>query len=96
MHAISRRGYEYKAFEPLATAIAAILRNRQAVLDGELVCLNRAGEPQFNALLFRPALPWFYAFDLLWLDGEDLRSLSLLENLSVRSSDIRHCDRSRH
>ena len=49
------------------------------MLDGEIVCLNEAGEPQFNALLFRRARPWFYAFDLLWLDDEDLRSLPLLE-----------------
>jgi ATP-dependent DNA ligase len=34
---------------------------------------------QFNAVLFRRALPWFYAFDLLWLDDEDLRSLPRLE-----------------
>jgi len=49
------------------------------VLDGEIVCLNETGEPQFHTLLFRRALPWFYAFDLLWLGGEDLRSLLLLE-----------------
>ncbi len=36
-------------------------------------------EPQFNALLFRRAWPWFYAFDVLWLDGEDWRSLPHLE-----------------
>jgi bifunctional non-homologous end joining protein LigD len=75
-----RRSFRaYKAFAPLAAAIAAALRNHQAVLDGEIVCLNKAGEPQFNAPLFRRALPWFYAFDLLWLDGEDLRMLPLLE-----------------
>jgi bifunctional non-homologous end joining protein LigD len=49
---LSRRGHAYKAFAPLATAMAAALGNQQAVLDGEIVCLNKTGEPQFNALLF--------------------------------------------
>lgn len=30
-------------------------------------------------LMFRRRQPFFYAFDLLWLDGEDLRRLPLLE-----------------
>src|SRR5499426_4536160 len=28
--------------------------------------------------MFRRGQPFFYAFDLLWLNGEDLRSLALL------------------
>jgi hypothetical protein len=67
---VSRRRHEYKAFAPVAAAIATALGNHQAIVDGEIVCLNKAGEPQFNALLFRRALPWFDAFDLLWLDSE--------------------------
>jgi len=74
---ISRRGYAYKAFAPLAKAIAATLRNRQAVLDGEIVCLNQVGEPQFNALLFRRAALVLRVRPTL--DYEDLRLLPLLE-----------------
>lgn len=50
-----------------------------AVLDGELVCLDRCGMARFHHLMFRRAEPVFYAFDLVWLDGEDLRLLPLLE-----------------
>jgi ATP-dependent DNA ligase len=32
---------------------------------------------QFNQLLDRKAEPALYAFDLLWLDGDDLRQLPL-------------------
>ena len=34
---------------------------------------------QFNQLLGRKGEPVFYAFDLLWLDGEDLRRMPLIE-----------------
>jgi bifunctional non-homologous end joining protein LigD len=33
---------------------------------------------QFNRLLSRKAKPILYAFDLLWLNGEDLRALPLM------------------
>jgi ATP dependent DNA ligase domain len=39
----------------------------------------RYGRSQFYELMFRRREPFFYAFDLLWLNGEDLRVLSLLE-----------------
>jgi len=48
-------------------------RRRDLCLDGE------TGHPIFNRLLFRRAQPFFYAFDVLWLDGEDLRHLPLIE-----------------
>jgi len=41
---ISRRCHAYEAFASLAAAIAAALRNYQAVLDGEIVCLDEAGD----------------------------------------------------
>ena len=50
-----------------------------AILDGEVICLDSNGVSQFNHLINRRYEPVFYAFDLLWLDGKDLRKLSLLE-----------------
>lgn len=49
------------------------------MLDGEIVCLDERGVSQFNDLLYcrRPAC--FAAFDLLWLDGHDLRGFPLIE-----------------
>jgi bifunctional non-homologous end joining protein LigD len=43
-----------------------------AILDGEIVVMGRRG-PEFNALLFNRGVPVFAAFDLVWLDGHDLR-----------------------
>jgi bifunctional non-homologous end joining protein LigD len=41
--------------------------------------LDQFDRSQFYELMFRREQPFFYAFDLLWLNGEDLRSLPLLE-----------------
>jgi bifunctional non-homologous end joining protein LigD len=49
------------------------------VFDGELVCLDEFGRSKFYDLMFRRGEPFFYAFDLLWHDGEDLRPLPLIE-----------------
>jgi ATP-dependent DNA ligase len=44
-----------------------------------VVCLDSNGVSQFNELMSRKGTPVFYAFDLLWLDDEDLRKLPLIE-----------------
>jgi bifunctional non-homologous end joining protein LigD len=48
------------------------------VLDGEIVCPGADGRSRFYDLMFRRDCPYFIAFDLLVLDGEDLGSLPLL------------------
>jgi bifunctional non-homologous end joining protein LigD len=37
------------------------------------------GFPQFQDLMFRRGELFFVAFDALWIDGEDLRGMPLLE-----------------
>lgn len=49
------------------------------MLDGEIVCLDEDGKPQFRDLLFRRGEPRFVAFDLLRLNGEDLHYTPLIE-----------------
>src|SRR6266699_5518831 len=51
---------------------------QRAVLDGEIVCLDRKGRPQFKDLLFRRGVPCFFAFDLLY-DGKDRRRDALVD-----------------
>ncbi len=59
--------------------IAHSIRSDSAILDGEIVCLDADGKSNFHKLLFRREWPHFFAFDLLKLDGRDLRSLPLIE-----------------
>ena len=52
----------------------------EAIIDGEVVAVDETGRPQFYDLLRRRAqAPAYVAFDLLWVDGADLRSLPLGE-----------------
>ena len=76
---VSRNGHPFASFSDLGHAIAAALPYTQrAVLDGEIVCLDRKGRPQFEDLLFRRGVPCFFAFDLLY-DGKDRRRDALVE-----------------
>jgi bifunctional non-homologous end joining protein LigD len=77
---VSRRGHEFRKWDVLCVEIAHSVRTMHAVLDGKIVCLDdREGRSQFYPLLFRRHWPYFYAFDLLAVDGEDLRDRPLLE-----------------
>src|SRR5690242_3358590 len=75
---VSRNGNRFRQFTALAAELRACLPARSAVLDGEVVCLDRAGRPDFNALLFRRGTPTFVAFDVLAVNGRDVRELPLL------------------
>jgi bifunctional non-homologous end joining protein LigD len=76
---VSRQGHDFAQWPQLAAEVAHVVRARRAVLDGEVVCLRPDGLSDFYALMFRRAQPYFYAFDLLELDGRDLRDRPLLE-----------------
>jgi bifunctional non-homologous end joining protein LigD len=74
---ISRNGNWMRRFDPLADQVAAELAVDNAVLDGELVAADETGRPQFYDLLRGTRPPAYVAFDIVWLDGTDLRSLPL-------------------
>jgi bifunctional non-homologous end joining protein LigD len=74
---VSRKGYIYKRFTELTDQIAASLNVHSAVLDGEIVCLDKTGKSQFKSLMYRRGEAYFYAFDILHLNRKDLRSMPL-------------------
>jgi bifunctional non-homologous end joining protein LigD len=79
----SRNGRDLsKRFGRITEAISK-LRAKSAVIDGEIVCLDEQGRPCFEDLQnFKPSHPhnlFFYAFDLLSVDGENLMSLGIEE-----------------
>jgi bifunctional non-homologous end joining protein LigD len=63
----------------LCTEISHSIRAHDAILDGEIVCLDDDGRSNFHKLLFRCDWPYFYAFDVLAIDGEDLTAKPLIE-----------------
>jgi bifunctional non-homologous end joining protein LigD len=83
---ISRNGHSFNSFSELRQSIASELpHDGQTVLDGEIVCLDKRGKPQFRDLLFHRAEPYFCAFDLLMDNGKDLR----MERLADRKHELR-------
>lgn len=59
--------------------ILAALPVQDAIIDGEICCLDERGVSQFNWLLDRKHDAVLYAFDLLLVDGVDLRQLPLIQ-----------------
>ena len=77
----SRNDKDLTGAYPSVAAAAQGIRAKRAMIDGELVAVDREGRPSFQALQHRAAHPdhqvVFYAFDLLFVDDEDLRGQPL-------------------
>ena len=70
----SKRGLELKQFARLCPELRDQLRCREAILDGEVLALNPEGHADFRLLMRGQGDLRYAAFDLLWLNGRDLRS----------------------
>jgi bifunctional non-homologous end joining protein LigD len=76
---VSRNGNTMARFNALGDQVAAELELDDAILDGEVIAADETGRPQFYVLLRRTRRPAYVAFDILWLNGLDVRSLPLRE-----------------
>jgi bifunctional non-homologous end joining protein LigD len=74
---VSRNGNVFKAFQSLRESLRSL--DRPMILDGEIVNLDSEGRPQFYETLRRRGEQILYAFDILQLNGIDLRLRPLLE-----------------
>jgi bifunctional non-homologous end joining protein LigD len=83
---VSHRDNPFRRFPSLNESLGN-LPVKSAIFDGEIVCLDTEGNSLFNELLFRRSQPYFYAFDLSWLNGKDLRKLPLIER-KVRLREV--------
>lgn len=96
---VSRNGNVFKRFDALAGEMESTLGTTSAIIDGEIVCLDSDGRSVFNELLFHHKESYFFAFDLLWLNGRDLRSRPLIERkqhlrrlIPEQSNRLLYCD----
>lgn len=75
----SRKQNEFnKRFPTIAAALSEL--ERPAILDGEIVALDEEGRPRFEWLVNRGpqrGTVVYYVFDLISLDGKDLRQMPL-------------------
>ena len=82
----SRNDLDFAGRFPWVAPILSQVVVGDAVLDGELVALDDAGVSRFQRLGDRSAEHRYMVFDLLWLDGEDLRSRPLEERRELLES----------
>ena len=83
---ITRRGNDWSVRFPLVIEAVNRLKVRSCLIDGEVVCCDERGLARFDVLRRRrnESLAFLYAFDLLELDGTDLRR----EPLEVRKATL--------
>lgn len=88
---VGRRGRSLGGSFPELSHLRARLAARSFIVDGELVVLDSEGKPEFSRILSRLKAPTskaltrsarqdkavYYLFDLLYLDGRDLRGVAL-------------------
>jgi bifunctional non-homologous end joining protein LigD len=81
--AYTRNGFDWSERYPGITKTAAKLDCRSAIIDGEVIVQDERGASDFEALKsvirWRPQTLILCAFDLLHLNGKDLRDQPLME-----------------
>ncbi|MFJ7749832.1 ATP-dependent DNA ligase [Arthrobacter sp. NPDC097144] len=99
---VSRNGNDMTAAYPELQEVGALLNGERAVLDGEIVAVNKAGRPDFGLLQPRMHMTkrrdieaaaartpvHLMIFDLLWLDGNSLMDLPYTQRREILESAV--------
>src|SRR6516165_8978278 len=90
---LTRNGHDCAPRYPLIVEAVDRLKARSCLIDGEAVCCDENGLTVFAMLRYRerPAEIFLYAFDLLELDGQDLRREPLETRKATLASLLRSC-----
>src|SRR5215472_3902269 len=84
----TRNGHDWTGRYPAIAAAAAKLSCRSCLIDGEAVACDDNGVPIFDRLRYRRV--FLYAFDLIELDGEDLRREPIERRKAALAKLLRH------
>src|SRR5215204_2492659 len=95
----SRRGIDCSSDYPWLVSALKHQPYRDVVIDGEIVALDDAGKPSFQLLQNRMGEPrpvlLYYAFDVLYRDGYDLRGVGLEQRKTLLAASAMPTDRIR-
>ncbi|PKM94487.1 MAG: ATP-dependent DNA ligase [Firmicutes bacterium HGW-Firmicutes-1] len=94
---LTKKGNERTAFYPELQEVIQLLQGKEAILDGEMVVFDNQGRPSFANILMRERIRTFerlnqylvkypvkyIVFDILYLDGKDLRKKSLIQRKKI-------------
>jgi bifunctional non-homologous end joining protein LigD len=88
----SRRGLDCSAEYPWLVEALRQQPYREAIFDGEIVAVDEQGRTSFQLLQNRASEPrpylLFYAFDLLYRDGYDLRGVPLEQRKALLEASV--------
>lgn len=74
---------------PAVAAAVSNLKVPEVVLDGEIVVLDEHGAPRFQLLQQGDRRELLFVFDILWLDGKDLRNKSYVERRAILEKTLK-------
>ena len=82
----SRNGLDFaERYAPVTEALRTL--KHDVILDGEIVVVDAAGKPHFELLQgwrkTQEGQLQYHAFDILWCDGHDVRTMPLLERKNL-------------
>jgi bifunctional non-homologous end joining protein LigD len=86
----SRNDLDFSGRFPFLADAVRTLTVGEAVLDGEILALDEKGVSRFQRLGDAQAEHRYLVFDLLWLDGEDLRERPIEERRELLESLLAH------
>ena len=86
---VSRNDRVYSRYDALCRSLAVAFDCESAVFDGELAVLDERGVSQFQPMMFNREPPIFAVFDVLVLNGEDLRDQPLIERKRILRETLR-------
>jgi bifunctional non-homologous end joining protein LigD len=97
---VTKKGYERTEFYPELQLLGSLFKGKEAVFDGELVVFDQEFRPDFQKILHRERgkanktyyqkkYPIHYIlFDILRIDGKDLRTLPLEERYDYLNTSV--------
>ncbi len=109
MYILSRTGNRCERQYPELTVLPNYVRAQSAIIDGEIAVLDEQGRPRFSLIqpritvsdpnsiahLSRSTPVTFFAFDLLYQDGYDLRGAALRDRSRALEAVLETTDRIR-
>jgi len=99
---ITRNGHDYSSrFPTIVSALADLADGRAMILDGELVITDESGKTDFQALQSyvrkgKDGQLTYILFDLLALDGNDLRPQKLIDRKAQLEQLLEHAPNNLH
>jgi bifunctional non-homologous end joining protein LigD len=85
----SRNELDLASRFPHIAAALAKWKVPEIVIDGEVVALDEKGAPRFQLLQGGVHREKLFVFDILWLDGKDLRKLTYLQRRELLERALR-------